>query len=483
MERIDILKEPELHLKGEQKRVYKLSSDAPVLVKGSAGSGKTLVAMARARFLRNLMTQDMFLQNARIAFFTYDKSLRDEVAGYFTNDSRVLVDNIDRWAASFLFSRSGSRPNALTDYRIRRECLTAARSVAFAGVMDRTIAKKSNDFYIEEIEWMKGRLVENEGQYIEIDRKGRGEEIRRKEDRPLMWKMKTAFEQELAKRNMELFSDRIIASIKELEGHPMDESHKFWNIIVDEAQDFTAAKLRLITMIARGDTPSTKRISLFLDGAQAIYESGSSWKSAGIEVRGRTSIFTRNYRNTRQIAEAANSLLDIVRQKDSLSEDDDIVDMTIPEREGEKPIVLLSSSGNAAVELLKIVNSIAQNETIAIGTCTNNDAKFMEGILSKQYIVRTNGSTKTCLQDGRRVIHIRTLQKMKGLQFDNVFLWNITDGVFPSLMSDVNELPRLRKLLYVAMTRACKKLVICVTLKPSVLLQEIDQSLLEVRNV
>ena len=59
MERNYILSEPEIHLKGEQKKVYRLPSNGPELVKGSAGSGKTLVAIARARYLRNLAQQDM----------------------------------------------------------------------------------------------------------------------------------------------------------------------------------------------------------------------------------------------------------------------------------------------------------------------------------------------------------------------------------------------------------------------------------------
>ena len=99
MERIDILREPEIHLKGEQKKVYCLPSNGPVLVKGSAGSGKTLVAIARARYLRNLTQQDMFSRNVRIAFFTYDKSLRDEVVTYF-NDPKIYVNNIGSWVES-----------------------------------------------------------------------------------------------------------------------------------------------------------------------------------------------------------------------------------------------------------------------------------------------------------------------------------------------------------------------------------------------
>ena len=176
MERIDILREPEIHLKGEQKKVYCLPSNGPVLangpvlVKGSAGSGKTLVAIARARYLRNLTQQDMFSRNVRIAFFTYDKSLRDEVVTYF-NDPRIYVNNIDSWVAGFLSRRKGHRlQEPLTNYQIRRECIRTAKSLTFSNSPNKAIAIKGNDFYFDEIEWIKSRLVESESEYVEMPR-------------------------------------------------------------------------------------------------------------------------------------------------------------------------------------------------------------------------------------------------------------------------------------------------------------------------
>ena len=228
MERIDILREPEIHLKGEQKKVYCLPSNGPVLVKGSAGSGKTLVAIARARYLRNLTQQDMFSRNVRIAFFTYDKSLRDEVVTYF-NDPRIYVNNIDSWVAGFLSRRKGHRlQEPLTNYQIRRECIRTAKSLTFSNSPNKAIAIKGNDFYFDEIEWIKSRLIETESEYVEMPRSGRGTADRvTKEDRHLLWHLKEVFDAELEKRNLTLFSDRISLAIKELAGHPLDEAEFF----------------------------------------------------------------------------------------------------------------------------------------------------------------------------------------------------------------------------------------------------------------
>ncbi len=479
MERYDILREPELHLKGEQKKVYCLPSNGPVLVKGSAGSGKTLVAIARARYLRNLAQQDMFTANLRIAFFTYDKSLRDEIATYF-NDSSIYVNNIDSWVARFLSKRYGRRlQEPLTDYQVRRECIRAAKSRTFANVPLRAISGKGNDFYFDEIEWIKSRLIESESEYVEMPRTGRGTADRvTKEDRHFLWNLKEAFDAELKKRNLSLFADRISLAIKEIERHPLDESESFTHVIVDEAQDFTLAQLRLISLIAKGETLTSKSISLFADVAQTIYESGFSWKDANITVAGsRSYIFNRNYRNTRQIAEAAASLLSHEEDKD------EIVDMAIPEREGTKPVLIIGAAKEVARELSRLLESVPIKETCAFGVCTNAEKKELVSALGKRFFATDSRTTTLSEQDGRRVIHVRTMQKMKGLQFDNVILWNMTEGHFPSQWDSDKDLSKLRKLLYVAMTRACKKLVICVFGKPSALVNEISSTLLEVRNV
>jgi DNA helicase IV len=60
-------------LKGEQKRVLFLQVTDPIQIKGVAGSGKTTVALYRAKHL--LDTQSNLFQEAKIAIFTYNKTL------------------------------------------------------------------------------------------------------------------------------------------------------------------------------------------------------------------------------------------------------------------------------------------------------------------------------------------------------------------------------------------------------------------------
>ena len=69
------------------------------------------------------------------------------------------------------------------------------------------------------------------------------------------------------------------------------------------------------------------------------------------------------------------------------------------------------------------------------------------------------------LSEGESYVVLMTIHNAKGLEFDTVFLAGAEEGVFPSLRSaaDSEELEEERRLAYVAMTRARKKLYITCT--------------------
>lgn len=69
--RNDMLKK--ITLKGEQKKVLFLPPTNPIQIKGVAGSGKTTVALYRAKHL--LETQNTLFQEAKIVIFTFNKTL------------------------------------------------------------------------------------------------------------------------------------------------------------------------------------------------------------------------------------------------------------------------------------------------------------------------------------------------------------------------------------------------------------------------
>src|SRR5690606_12417900 len=78
-------------------------------------------------------------------------------------------------------------------------------------------------------------------------------------------------------------------------------------VVVDEAQDLTPAGLRVCVELCK--TP--QGLYLTADASQSIYSKGFSWQRVheALNVRGRTTILKRNYRSTKQIADAAIQLL------------------------------------------------------------------------------------------------------------------------------------------------------------------------------
>ena len=474
---------------GEQKNVYKLEVRRPILVKGSAGSGKTLVAVHRACHLYSMATGrsggvsqaqlalDEVSKGDRIGFFTFDTSLRDEVAEHFKHKNiPVQVTNIDSWCYNFLKARGLNPRRALTDTTVEKECLSSAKTKAFSGILGNpAILSKSDDFYFDEYEWIKGQCIATVEDYIQARRKGRGTADRLKEtDRRLLWKLKLALDEELARRGLETFRDRVLRALESLDASPLSEADQFDHIIVDEAQDFTLARLRLIARLAKGKAPEEKSISLFADSGQCIYESGTSWKEAGLAVVGRTYEFKHNYRNTVQIARAAQSLL--AQEPDQ----SDLVASELPTREGPQPRLVCGSESHALTELLHVLQDIPASETCAIGVTSNRLRKELLEKLGAQGFETINPGLCRAKpgENGSPLIYIRTLHKLKGLQFDHVILWRLCDGTFPRWQDKDTDYSKFRKLLYVAMTRACKTLTIICPGDPSPLIKEIDPNLL-----
>ena len=78
------------------------------------------------------------------------------------------------------------------------------------------------------------------------------------------------------------------------------------------------------------------------------------------------------------------------------------------------------------------------------------------------------------------VVHLSTIHLAKGLEFDSVFIAGVAEGILPHIRSIDNEnsLEEERRLTYVAMTRARKKLHLSFFGMPSRFLSEIPQEYL-----
>ena len=451
-----------IKLSGEQKIALTLPIHGAVLIKGGAGSGKTLVSVKRAEML--LADHPDLFRTTNVAIFTYTNELVSAIEG-MVRGQQIAVHGLDRWIFRFL----GLGRDDFIDDEVLKRAREHARAITFSGVRDKAIANKNDDFYCAEISWLKGRRISNLDQYKNTKRTGRGTEDRvTMADRELLWKLFEAYNCKLAESHMRDWDDRVLdaLAIVEKPGFVRPFSH----VVIDEAQDFSFSRISLIRQLVSEETNS---ITIVADSAQQIYQSGFSWSDLGLKVVGRSVEFKRNYRNTRQIAEAAYSLMR--REKDNT----DFTEMIPSSREGVKPIVLKGSTSWCLAEVIRRIKGVGSYDKTVVAVYSRKRVAEVEQFFENAGVpVRTSARKIKVCNFGKACVTASTYHSLKGLQFDHVYLLDMNDQVFSTKGLDPDEISKMRKLIYVAMTRACETLTIVPGMSPTPLLAEIDSALM-----
>lgn len=478
-----------IRLHGEQKKVLFLPVTEPIQIKGVAGSGKTTVALYRAKHL--IDTQNNLFEDARVALFTFNKSLvkyinavTPYISGGYQKDSdeikplkpkglNIIVTNFDKWAYHFLERNGvelrGKIIEAQGQLNLIKKAISNSRSSS-------AILQKKPEFFLEEVLWMKGKMLLNKESYFEAKRTGRGTSDRvTRADKEVIWEIYSEYERLKSSYRTYDFADFSLLCLQVIQSQP-NFKPPYSHLIVDEAQDLSKAEMMVISKIV---SSSTKSISIIADAAQRIYKSGFTWSEVGINVVGnRTSTFKKNYRNSESIAKAAASLLE---------KEPDKSDFTLIEparKGGEKPSLGLfdhwEEQSNYIIELLQKLqhegNSTVllhrDHEGIRKARALLRKCKIdFEEILNSDDVNFDSSSVKIC-----------TLSSIKGLEFDNVIIFDLNEGVipYPPGFSDDNDEVHIsteRRLLYTAMTRAREKLFLLSSGEPCRYLMEIDQNL------
>ena len=284
-------------------------------------------------------------------------------------------------------------------------------------------------------------------------------------DRECLWRLFEAYNRLLRQRGMRDWEDRVLDALALVE-RP-DFRPPFTHVVIDEAQDFSFAKIALVRHLV---SPLTGSITIVADSAQQIYQSGFSWSELGLKVVGRSVEFRRNYRNTRQISEAAYSL--IAHERD----DADFSRMESAVLEGEKPVVAVGDEVWSEGMLISALKALPRTEDAVLAVPTRKLFLRMEKILGDAGIKVTKSASEPKTSGS---VRLSTFHALKGLQFMHVFLWGVSEGNFPAFHASPDELSKSRKLLYVAMTRATERLTIFTGSHPARLITEINPSKVE----
>ena len=430
--------------------------NGPARVSGSAGTGKTVVALHRAAFLAKSNP------DARILLTTFSDALANLLRAKFQllvhqevqPDGRIMVDSLDAVGLSLYEARFGSPALArreavesLVEDAARLEAATF--SLAFLLTeWDRVV-----DAW-QLATWEDYRDVARIGRYRRLS------ESQRKNLWPVFERVKSGLRDRGLVTRAEMFG-RLTKEIEQLEKPP------FRFVVIDEAQDLSVAQLRFLAALA-GGRPN----GLYFAGdlGQRIFQQPFSWKELGVDVRGRSQTLRINYRTSHQIRTQADRLLD-----PEMSD----VDGNLEERKG---TVSVFNGPKPTIQVLEDEEgeSIAVSEWLAariseglqpseIGVFVRSTEQIERAVATVKlfgvpYVVLDDDmeATGSCLT-------ISTMHLVKGLEFRAVALMACDSEVIPlqsrvESIADEADLEEVynteRNLLYVACTRARDHLLV-----------------------
>ena len=456
-----IMQEPlekwRIFLHPTQRKVVGKNFSGPARVLGGAGTGKTVVAMHRAKMLAQELEA-----GKKILFTTYTKNLaediKDNLRKICTADEmkRIDVINLDAWVANFL-RRQGYEYQIVYGDEIDKAWKDA---IAVAGG-DLSFVE---GFYKDE--WLKvvqAQEVYDKISYCKAPRLGRGVRLDRKV-RMQLWDVFDEYQNimnERQQRDVEtaMYECRKILESKNLRG-------QYDSIVVDEGQDLSPSAYRLLRALA-GDAHEND-IFIVGDSHQRIYRNKAILSKCGIFVRGRSSYLRINYRTTEEIRKFAFALLNGV-SFDDLDEDYDNDKGCQSLTHGEKPEI--KEFATPEEEMKFIVSRIrdleasgVEQKNICIVARTHRlldnyiAGLQREGI--KSFEIKANKTDDRSYEG----VRIATMHRVKGLEFDHVFAVAVNRNVLPfgskNDFEDDLSLEEFRTgekcLLYVALTRARK---------------------------
>jgi superfamily I DNA/RNA helicase len=454
-----------IFLHPSQEKLVQWEVNGPIRVLGGAGTGKTVVAMHRARYL----VQSVFTEKTdRILFTTYTANLAKNIESNLGNlcgdeGERVEVVHLHSWAVRFMRTQ-GIEFNIVND-KDKNECWQEA--VAVADEVDWDIGFLRQEW--EQVIQTHG--ISDKQKYLRISRVGRGKTLSRPQ-RAKIWEVFAEYREALRSRGKFEWLDVIRETRRYLE----EKQHllPYRSLVVDEAQDFHIEEWRLIRCLV----PEGKN-DLFIvgDAHQRIYGRRVVLGQCGINIRGRARKLRVNYRTTEQIRDWAVALLEGI-QVDDLDGGSDNQEGYHSLLSGVVPDVKIFESleeEQAFIgELLRELLIEYEPQEICLVARTNS-------ILGRDYIplVEMADIPRVVLGQEdigeKKGIRIATMHRVKGLEFPCIIICGANDGVIPLtapwLVDDptgkVEHEERERSLLFVAATRARDRLMVTAAGMPS----------------
>lgn len=509
----------------EQERIAKADYDKATVLTGVSGSGKTCVIVHRARHLaskypgqrigvltlnRSLsrliqnLVNDLCSEDERqnivvMAFYDYFKFLVEHFGPqqYLAHLAdlakshrhavhiRRAIEQVDaaRFAREF-DPLSGETLQDTWDLFIDQPQTRAGLGLFSAHLHAHQKSIDAKRYLQEEFSLVRSAVsvVSRKNDYLEMDRAGRAVRFP-KRIRSLVLDLLLLFEETMLTGGIldELsLTQALLPSRSKLRDLP--DSMRFRCLLVDEYQDFSTLDLSLLRLI-----PTSSENGLFLAGdpVQRVLVKSLKMSAVGLDIISSTrERITKNYRNSKQILQAAALLANqYVEKANSQGEDVELLDPELAVRETCSPVALqvkvgheLEAAWRLAVECLGAKSAVPWSVNIATAC---------PAVISVDDIIKAQPENCPCKVDritgdytrARDTLTVGTVSDVKGFEFSMIILVGCGKNSLPTPGHCADEAWREALRLYVAMTRGRDQVYLVYSGEPSEFLEAMRPAL------
>lgn len=440
-----------------QRELVEGDYSGPARISGSAGTGKTIVALHRAVYLARNNPE------ARVLLTTFSdtlaRALKYKMKSLIGNEPRIAerlevysLDTVGRR----LYESNFGRPDIVTRKNIEEIVREALQKSVVQNFSPRFLTAEWGEI-------VDAWQLDSWESYRDVLRLGRKRRLSERQ-RADLWQIFEHIRNRIEERNQVthagMFS-RLAARHEKSDRLPFDY------VVVDEAQDVSVAQLRFLAALG-GGRPN----SLFFTGdlGQRIFQLPFSWKALGVYIRGRSRTLRINYRTSHQIRMHADRLLD-----PRLSDADgntELRDNTISVFNGCAPLIMITDNENDEIDTVgcwiedRIKEGVEPHE---IGVFVRSPAELERACAAVQKAGLPYRVLDENIETAAGYLSVSTMHLAKGLEFRAVAVIACDDEVIPLLarieaVGDAADLEEAynteRHLLYVACTRARDHLLI-----------------------
>jgi len=457
-----ILNEPmakwRVFLHPSQRKLVRANFNGPARVLGGAGTGKTVVAMHRAKYLASQCGK-----HDKVLFTTFTKSLINDIQNNmqkicsYDEIRKIDIIHIDKWCHNFLRSKHLNNEIAYENHPLRKKLWKQALELLETDDFDENFLKTEWDKVIQYHD------IDTFQQYARIPRAGRRGRLQRLQ-RKQIWPVFEDYRALLVENQLWEPADMFRAARQLL--NQGDNTSGFKHIIVDEIQDLHPQAFRLLRAMIPEDDLHKNDLFLVGDGHQSLYGHHIVMSQLGINIRGRGRRLKLNYRTPEETRKWASSILADV----AVSDLDGELDSSKGYRSlisGPEPVFKSCASFSEEIKTIKEwiegIKSKQPNQVICVTLRkVNARVQYAEALADAGFDIHIITSDNHDIDDPSPIRFV-TMHRIKGLEFDHVCIADCSKNTWQKYQNDPDRLNAEKCLLHVAATRTKNSLLITAT--------------------